>query len=632
MPDFDQVEAPVRRPSNHLVTAIIENTRDKGQFKSCLSPPSNATSPSMTIHQDAKESDQNSDINQVDEGPDDIITISAEECSSPISATASRPLMLPCSSNTPPNSAPLPAKFHQQQLPHNLLRIQLQKKSLIDCDTSSAASTTGVPSPIMQKTASNAGTAKEASSGCSKEFKLKLALPVKQRLMEDDSSSSDGTPRRLMKDSSSPLKGQHQVKVQQGRPKPGAPFLGRKMHKAPNAGKFILNLSGESESCSSAMSSMESVRSSNSAGSVHSLVSSSESGAGMSSGSQSNSNLSLPCQHFSYGKPTLELRTRRSNILSSAKVQVLSPISDKSQEQSCSEQGDSSFSKTPKISPTDHILASCCGVTTDDSENNNVGGNEQIPAPFDMPKLQRRLAVQQQQKLRQTQQVQPKQHQYYQTSSLLKKANNQAGNIQGSDSGISMSSQDVQDMVELLQLPFDMPKLRRKTQHILGRPQSMPTTSSSNTTSISNNAPNVVVARNTVENYQHHSMSSGVNHDHFQQNNFNNQLQHQQPPSSAASEWPGPKPSDVTSGSTMDNFHFTNSINNRTRNNSGSTEQLPHPAPPPGFADDNNQFYLTEETSDMNNPAGLSSSMGSGKSVDSVVDKDFRMSVLEALS
>ena len=58
-------------------------------------------------------------------------------------------------------------------------------------------------------------------------------------------------------------------------------------------------------------------------------------------------------------------------ILSSSKFQVLSPISDKSQEQS-SEQGDSS-SKTPKVSPTDHILASCCGVHSinDDTENNN---------------------------------------------------------------------------------------------------------------------------------------------------------------------------------------------------------------------------------------------------------------------
>ena len=83
---------------------------------------------------------------------------------------------------------------------------------------------------------------------------------------------------------------------------------------------------------------------------------------------QSNSNLSIPF----HNKPKLELRTHRSNmILSSSKFQVLSPISDKSQEQS-SEQGDSS-SRTPKVSPTDHILASCCGVNSnnDDTENNN---------------------------------------------------------------------------------------------------------------------------------------------------------------------------------------------------------------------------------------------------------------------
>ena len=75
----------------------------------------------------------------------------------------------------------------------------------------------------------------------------------------------------------------------------------------------------------------------------------------------------------------------RSNILPSNKFTVLSPISDKSQEQS-SEQGDSS-SKTPKISPTEHILTSCCGMNPElDTENNN-----QEPAPFAMPKLQRKL-------------------------------------------------------------------------------------------------------------------------------------------------------------------------------------------------------------------------------------------------
>ena len=190
---------------------------------------------------------------------------------------------------------------------------------------------------------------------------------------------------------------------------------------------FVKNLTNLTQYLSA-----ESVRSSNSS------MSSAESGAGMSS--SSNSNLSIPVY-----KPTLELRSQH-RLSQNSKFQILSPISDKSQEQS--EQGES---KTPKVSPTDHILTSCCGVSnTDDSENNNYGLKEVEPAPFSMPKLQQRMI----------------QHNLKQ----LKKANS---GIQGSDSGISMSSQDVQDMVELLKLPFDMPKLRRKTQHIL-RPQSLP--------------------------------------------------------------------------------------------------------------------------------------------------------------
>lgn len=315
--------------------------------------------------------------------------------------------------------------------------------------------------------------------------------------------------------------------------------------------KFPLNLSAESESCSSAMSSMESVRSSNSGGSVQSLVSSSESGAGCSMSTSSNSNLSLPAS----SRPILELRTHRSNILSSNKFTVLSPISDKSQEQS-SEHGDSS-SKTPKVSPTDHILASCCGMNPDDTENNN-----QEPAPFAMPKLQRKLMQ--------------KQYYHHHHSSSAKNS------IQGSDSGISMSSQDVQDMVELLKLPFDMPKLRRKTQHIL-RPASMPI--------------NDIALLRGQDKY----LSASMNNE----------------------SWPCPKPSDVSTGSTMDNYQFqvcdnnvrnndartalaaTRSVTTQLLDESGSAAEvaeteIPHPAvppppPPPGFADENNQFYLTED-------------------------------------
>lgn len=320
-------------------------------------------------------------------GTDDIITIS-EECSHIMDTTMTAKASVN-SNKTPPNSAPLPAKFSggcsstqapAAALPHNLLRIQLEKKCLIDCDTSSAASTT---SPIMQNSSSST---KPSSLLTSKEFKkpdMKLVLPLKQRLILDpsmsqdfDSSSSDGTPKKLNPKISSPS-------VMKG--KPNAPLLARKI-----AGKRFLNLNAESESCSSAMSSMESVRSS-----TNSVASSSgESGAGMSSynSSQSNSNLSLP-----QNKPTLP-ELRRSHILSSSKFQVLSPISDKSQEQS-SEQGDqgSAHSRTPKISPTDHILTSCCGVQNDDTDNNNLEYEQknqlqiqhhQEPAPFSMPKLQ----------------------------------------------------------------------------------------------------------------------------------------------------------------------------------------------------------------------------------------------------
>ena len=503
----------------------------------------------------------------------------------------------------------------------------------MDCDTSSAASEVMSPK-----------TSKLTAAGP----QLKMSLPLKQRLRvvdissQEDSSSTDSTPQRRLKlntnshdqrlllpTSTTVSKPILQKQPQQGmvsmatqHPKlhhhhksgatcsststsktgkqikgPPAPILSRKMK--PQS-RFFLNLSGESESCSSAMSSMESVRSSNSGGSVQSLVSSSESGAGCSMSSNSNSNLSIPVMAACPNKPTLELRTHRSNILSSSKFQVLSPISDKSQEQS-SEQGDGSSSRTPKVSPTDHILTSCCGVSntiTDDNENNNPPScsseNNADPAPFSMPKLQRRLAQQQSHQKSQSSsssQDAPSaakttpSSKYYQNS-LLKRANS---GIQGSDSGISMSSQDVQDMVELLKLPFDMPKLRRKTQHILSRPQSMPSSS------------------------DQHKIPLKLND---YQNNETDQLR------SSASDvqipWPGPKPSET--GSTMSNFQYHHQSHSSHDDNwqfneniSGNADQqtitttnsvvgvehqilAPNIGPPPGFSDENNQFYLEETT------------------------------------
>ena len=147
-------------------------------------------------------------------------------------------------------------------------------------------------------------------------------------------------------------------------------------------------------------------------------------------------------------------------------MKILSPISDKSQEQS-SEQGDPS--KTPKISPTDHILA-CCGANTNtedenhadanisytklnhfnnnnsisnnsnnnNNNNNNLSEGEPSPAPFSMPKLQRRLREQQQQQLDRRREF---------------------SGAHGSDSGISMASQDVLDIYELLQVGLSFARL-----------------------------------------------------------------------------------------------------------------------------------------------------------------------------
>lgn len=543
--ELEDIGVPVRRSSNHLVTAIIESSPREQREAGAASV---ATSEEVASSRMSSGSLIKPNISE----QDDIITIS-EDCYEPRSEVVKH------DHATPPNSAPLPAKFgnsslglvhHPGAMQGNLLRVQLQKKSLMDCDTSSAASTTNeVPfSPTIQACQSGSKTTvselqaqKHQRHQPSSVMKMKLALPLKQRLSlvdssQDDSSSTDSTPqrRKIRSESKDQVILNKQTKPNISRPKPNAPLLGRKMH---SKSKFPLNLSAESESCSSAMSSMESVRSSNSGGSVQSLVSSSESGAGCSMSTSSNSNLSLPAS----SRPILELRTHRSNILSSNKFTVLSPISDKSQEQS-SEHGDSS-SKTPKVSPTDHILASCCGMNPDDTENNN-----QEPAPFAMPKLQRKLM----------------QKQYYHHHSSSAK-----NSIQGSDSGISMSSQDVQDMVELLKLPFDMPKLRRKTQHIL-RPASMPI--------------NDIAMLRGQDKYLSASMNNEA--------------------------WPCPKPSDVSTGSTMDNYRFQVCDNNVNRNNdstflneSGSAAaetEIPHPAappppPPPGFADENNQFYLTED-------------------------------------
>ena len=162
-----------------------------------------------------------------------------------------------------------------------------------------------------------------------------------------------------------------------------------------------------------------------------------------------------------------------------------------------------------------------------------------------------------------------------------------------------MSSQDVQDMVELLKLPFDMPKLRRKTQHILSRPQSMPSSQ-------------IPLKLNDYQNNE-----TSCSDDQLRSSASDLPIPHDA--ITAQIPWPGPKPSET--GSTMsnfqyhhqkrrhdDNWQFNENISDNaedhsttiTTTNSAAVElehQILAPlGPPPGFSDENNQFYLEETT------------------------------------
>jgi hypothetical protein len=157
---------------------------------------------------------------------------------------------------------------------------------------------------------------------------------------------------------------------------------------------------------------------------------------------------------------------------------VLSPISDKSQEQS------SENPTTPKVSPNEDDYSNANRSSepptdnkrTEESSETSRNDNYRVvqesddedrdgtiakalDVPWDVPKLKRRLQTRQ--NLNQLQQEKT------------------LDGLRGSDSGISMTSQE-QEMRELLNVPWDMPKLRKKTEHMQllksssTRPTSMP--------------------------------------------------------------------------------------------------------------------------------------------------------------
>ena len=145
-PINDQDDIPVRRSSNHLVTAIIESNN-----QSNITPRECVTPPAAHFHPETETEDT---ITKIDEEQIEV--------------------------QDPPNTAPLPTKFggnnnSVQPTPHNLLRLQFHKKSLMDCDTSSAASEVMSPKTNIKLNASG-------------QHQLKMSLPLKQRLRVVDIS------------------------------------------------------------------------------------------------------------------------------------------------------------------------------------------------------------------------------------------------------------------------------------------------------------------------------------------------------------------------------------------------------------------------------------------------------------
>ena len=245
-----------------------------------------------------------------------------------------------------------------------------------------------------------------------------------------------------------------------------------------------------------------------------------------------NSSSNIVSRQYVAKSSLIELRQHHNSmirpLLASSKFPVLSPISDKSQEQCPSEVGDhnsaqqsnntgssSSHNRTPKVSPTEQILAACCvggsrveetdGVDDvtfvsfkqqpsshldlDNRARNKDSGDDDCslyargnisnpnnnlpqhyaensdhgtcdPAPFSMPKLERRLQ-QEQQRRKQIFNIPP-------SNRSVALSNIYNNNNKGSDSGISMAGssshggysgesgneqgqESAQDMFQLLQ-------------------------------------------------------------------------------------------------------------------------------------------------------------------------------------
>ena len=161
---------------------------------------------------------------------------------------------------------------------------------------------------------------------------------------------------------------------------------------------------------------------------------------------------------------------------------MLSPISDKSQEQ-----GSSESQSTPKVSPNGDDANANIEAQCDNHESDIMNDNERekdkddsdeviaqaLDVPWEVPKLRRRI-----QRSKGNQNLKAASTTNFEAMASVVADPTEVG-LRGSDSGISMTSQQEQEIRELLNVPWDMPKLRKKTEQMLlrsssSRPNSMP--------------------------------------------------------------------------------------------------------------------------------------------------------------
>ncbi|OAD56395.1 hypothetical protein WN48_03439 [Eufriesea mexicana] len=347
---------------------------------------------------------------------------------------------------SPPSTAPLPAKFHGNR-DHLLLNIR---------------STPNLP--------------------CQPDHpRLKdLRLPVKSSLRAKDSpQSSEGSileikefkgrpreerqrPRSLIRESKPIMefKGRpHEAESDLLRPRREVGLLEFKLRTSRRRPGYS---STESMATSSSGGSMESLRSSTSEG--NRSTSSSESRHSTSLSSHSSDSGSTNCYHHHQQPSMTGFLTHHAT-----KLHILSPISDKSSQEPASETSDNNRNNNSQASPEENVTTEN-NLTASNNTNTNTNtantNTNSVTSPMDTSFKKRRTP---------------------QNKNLinlaLQSSSSGDAEIQGSDSGISIESRAgikckpfgfhllkpqldninlVDNEPELSDLPFDMPKLRRR--------------------------------------------------------------------------------------------------------------------------------------------------------------------------